>query len=145
MLETILLAHIASTLVLVGIIWVVQIAQYPFFVHVKDENFVSFHRTYTSWITPIVAPLMLLELFTGVALVFFSSENLDYPLFWTGLVLILLIWASTFFLQVPLHDRLAQGFDVKTHAALVKTNWIRTILWSLRGALSIYFAWELLK
>jgi hypothetical protein len=145
MSATLFLTHIASTLILVGIIWVVQIAQYPFFVHVKEEDFVSFHRTYTSWITPIVAPPMLLELFTGIALLFFPPENIDYQLFQIGVILILGVWASTFFIQVPLHDKLARKFDSQTCAALVKTNWIRTVLWSLRGALVIYFAWENLK
>jgi hypothetical protein len=146
MTKTILLLQIASTLVLVGVIWTVQIVQYPFFSQIAAAEFSSFHRTYTNWITPIVAPPMLVELATSVALLFFPPENIDSKLIWAGLILALLAWASTFALQVPLHEKLARGgFDPKTHRALVNTNWIRTAVWSLRGVLVLYFAWQLIR
>jgi len=37
---------------------------------------------------------------------------------------------------------LSTGFDEKVHQALVTTNWIRTILWSLR---SVLLTWLMLK
>jgi hypothetical protein len=44
------------------------------------------------------------------------------------------VWASTFLLQVPCHDRLSRGWDEGVHARLVQTNWIRTVLWTARLA-----------
>jgi hypothetical protein len=64
---------------------------------------------------------------------------------WIGIGLILAIWLSTFFLQVPLHERLAQGFDAETHRSLVNTNWIRTAAWTLRAVLVLWLLWLALK
>ena len=38
-------------------------------------------------------------------------------------------------LQVPRHQTLATSFDAGTHRALVRTNWIRSVAWSVRGGL----------
>jgi hypothetical protein len=57
------------------------------------------------------------------------------PILYVGLVLLAAIWLSTFGLQVPLHRRLELGFDDDAHAALVRTNWIRTLAWTARGLL----------
>ena len=140
-----LLINLASTLFLAGVIWIVQIVQYPFFSQICAENFSEFHRVYRNRITPMVAPPMILELGTAIALLFFPPANIDFKLLWASLILSILAWASTFFVQVPLHDKLAEQFHAETHAALVKTNWIRTILWSLRAALVLFFAWQSLK
>jgi hypothetical protein len=43
------------------------------------------------------------------------------------------IWLSTAFLQSPLHTTLGRGFDPRAHRFLVTSNWVRTVLWSLRG------------
>jgi hypothetical protein len=145
MTKTILLAHIAATLFLAGVAWVVQIVQYPFFSEVSPEKFSAFHRTYTTWVTPVVAPPMIVELATAIALLYFKPENIDVRLIWCGLIMVALLWASTFFLQVPLHDKLSAGFSAENHAALVGGNWIRTVLWSLRGVLVLYFLWLNLK
>jgi uncharacterized membrane protein YGL010W len=145
MTKTILLLHVASTLFLVGVIWVIQIVQYPFFSQISTNSFAAFHRTYRNWITPIVAPPMILELATAIWLLFFPIENIDGKLVWSGLALIVVIWISTFFIQVPLHEKLAEKFDSKFHAALVRTNWIRTFAWSLRGVLVCGFIWQMMK
>ena len=38
---------------------------------------------------------------------------------------------------MPLHGRLAQGFDAVAHRRLVSTNWVRTAGWSVRGLLAL--------
>ena len=60
-------------------------------------------------------------------------QVVHYPLM--GTAGLLGLWGSTFFIQVPLHNALSQAFDPKNHARLVQTNWIRTIIWSLRALL----------
>ena len=81
--------------------------------------------------------MMLLELISGVFLLRrFHSE----PLLWINLVLLAGIWLSTLFLSVPIHSELGHGQDQNKIDRLVKTNWPRTILWSLRLIiLTIYF------
>jgi hypothetical protein len=54
---------------------------------------------------------------------------------WLAAAAVLAIWASTFFIQVPVHDRLCVAFDAELHRRLVLSNWIRTVLWSCRSVL----------
>jgi hypothetical protein len=62
-----------------------------------------------------------------------------------SLALVLLIWAVTFFISVPFHNRLAQGFDYISIDGLVRTNWLRTLAWTARLALLSYMLWRLIK
>ena len=58
----------------------------------------------------------------------------------SGAVLVAIIWASTALIQVPCHAKLVEGFDARAHRRLVDTNWIRTIAWTLRGAIVLIMA-----
>jgi hypothetical protein len=142
MAKILLILQIASTLILVGVIWIIQLVQYPFFSEVSTENFPKYHAAHTFWITPVVAPAMIVELITSILIIFYPPGNIDYKLLYFGLILAITVWASTFFLQVPMHNKLAQGFDAEAHQTLVNTNWIRTIAWSMRGILVLFFAWK---
>ena len=143
--KIVFISQIAATFLMTGVIWVIQIVQYPFFSSVSSENFPKYHQGYTFWITPIVAPPMIVELITSIFIIFYPPVNIDSKLFWLGLFLTSTVWASTFFLQIPLHEKLAAGFDANTHSALVNTNWVRTIAWSLRSILMIYFVWKTVR
>ncbi len=57
---------------------------------------------------------------------------------WLGIGLIAFIWASTFLRQVPAHSQLGSGFDEGTWRMLVRSNWLRTIAWSVRAGLVTY-------
>ena len=48
-------------------------------------------------------------------------------------VLVVIVWSSTFLLQVPIHNRLMSGKKEMLIRRLVATNWIRTIAWSLKS------------
>ena len=45
---------------------------------------------------------------------------------------------STITLQVPAHGRLEHGWDPIVADRLVRTNWIRTIGWTIRGVLALF-------
>lgn len=47
------------------------------------------------------------------------------------------IYACTATLQVPGHRALLEGYDERRIRALVAGNWIRTVMWSTRGALGL--------
>lgn len=127
--------HFAATWSLVGLCWLVQRVQYPLMAEVGSGAFAAYEAGHVARIGPVVAPLMLLELGTGGLLWLAGGESFRRPLFAVSLVLLGVVWLSTFFVQVPLHDALASGFDAEKHAALVRTNWIRTVAWSARGIL----------
>jgi len=144
--NSVFVIHAFSTFYLVGLIWMVQIVHYPLMDRVNSDRFAAFETDHSRIITPVVAPMMLLELATG-ALLALGYAPTWMPLWaaWTGLFAILLIWASTFFIQVPCHAILASGFDEAVHQRLVTTNWIRTILWTARGVMVGVILWRALE
>jgi len=130
-----LLVHAAATFALVGVIWTVQLAIYPLFERVGERAFAEYHDRYTQRMGVVVAPLMVLELFTGVRLMSQLTPNASMAVEWSAFMLIVLVWGVTFALSVPLHRKLSRRFDARTARLLVGTNWIRTVAWSLRGVL----------
>jgi carbon starvation protein CstA len=62
-----------------------------------------------------------------------------------GLALVVIIWGVTFLVSVPCHATLSAGFDASAHDRLVSTNWIRTIGWTARAALSVWMLWQALE
>jgi hypothetical protein len=78
---------------------------------------------------------MLIELGTGVALLWRRPVAMPLTWAWVGLLLLAVVWASTLALQVPRHDELRHGFDARAHRRLVGGNWLRTAAWTARAAL----------
>ena len=68
-------------------------------------------------------------------LLWYPVPELPKSLVWIGIGLVAAIWLSTAFLQVPSHGKLVKAFDPAAHKWLVNSNWIRTIVWTARGAL----------
>ncbi len=123
----ILLAEIIVTAILTGLIWTIQLVHYPAFHYVENDRYVDFANFHTKGITIIVMPLMFLEL--GISI--YRALNLDF-INVVLLIFVILIWLSTFLFSVPAHNILAGGKDEKVIERLVITNWIRTMLWTLR-------------
>lgn len=128
-----MLAHFAVTCALAGLIWTIQIVQYPLFDRVGRDAFPVWHAAYTAAITRVVAPLMLVELAGSLWLLGVAGHR--EPAFLASLVLLATVWMATAFVQVPLHGRLARGFDPASHRRLVRSNWLRTLAWTVRAGL----------
>lgn len=131
----IVVAHLASTGVMIGIIWFVQVVHYPLMAGVGRDGYPAYQAAHSRRTTLVVMPPMLLEIATGAWLVLRPSPFFPASAAWTGLALLAVIWLSTFFLQVPQHGRLERGFDAAAHRRLVRGNWVRTVAWTLRGIL----------
>lgn len=136
-METLIIIHGVSTLYMLGLIWFVQVVHYPLFPQIDPLQFETFALEHSRRTSIVVLPPMLLELGTAISLVMVQSTTL-LPKFetLTGLTLLIIIWLSTFLLQVPQHVKLQQGFDKKSHRRLVNSNWIRTLAWTLRSILA---------
>lgn len=130
-----LTAHVLATLYMTGLIWFVQLVHYPLFAQVGADGFAAYEAAHTQRTSIAVIGAMLAELGTAVGLVWARPAQIAATEAWIGLGLVGVIWASTFFLQVPAHARLGQGFDAATARKLVRTNWIRTVAWTLRAGL----------
>ncbi len=144
-IRLLLLVHLASTLIMVGVIWIIQIVHYPLFALVGEESFIRYSGQHNVLITYVVLPTMLIEIGTVGLLALARPSAIPAWLAWLGFALVILIWASTFFLQVPAHNILGRGFDVNAHQVLVSTNWIRTIAWSVRGILALWMVYLLMR
>lgn len=127
---SVLLFHLLLTCALLGLVWTVQVVIYPGLAGVGREAFPAWHAAYTTRIGWLVGPLMLAE--AGSAL-WLLGQGLRSPAFLLSVGLLALVWLSTALVQVPLHQRLAQGFDATAQQRLVRTNWLRTAAWTLRA------------
>lgn len=134
----VLLANAASTFALTGLIWTIQLVHYPAFRYIAESQFVEFEAFHQRQISWVVVPLMLVELATTAALFGWRPAALPVYFAIAGALLVVSVWVCTFAVQVPLHNRLTQGYDRATMDALVHGNWIRTVLWSMRSALLLW-------
>lgn len=139
-----LLIQVATTWAMTGIIWFVQLVQYPSFAQVDSASFEAFHRHHSAAISVLVGPLMIAEALSAVAFLWAPLRAQQTWQIWFGIGLLAIIWASTFLLQVPAHTRLGSGFDEATWRTLVSTNWIRTLAWTARAVLVSYWLYETL-
>jgi thioredoxin-dependent peroxiredoxin len=137
-----LLTHAAVALLMVGVIWFVQLVHYPLLSYVGLSEFAAYEKQHRAFIVWLVAPLMLIEGATAALLVLFAPPIIPAWQLWVGIALLCVIWSSTAFVQVPCHNILSRGFDTGIHKRLVRTNWWRTIAWSLRGGLALSMIWS---
>ena len=126
--------NVISAFLLTGVIWTIQIVHYPSFHYIDKLSFTNFHNFHERRISIVVIPLMLIELITSVALYIYNLSSIFFSL---NLLIVVLIWCSTFFVQVPIHSVLSQKKDKNLIEKLVNTNWTRTFLWSMRMLLII--------
>lgn len=128
-----LLAHVAVTWWMLGIIWMVQVVHYPLFAAVGELSFAAYENEHRRLITWIVMVPMVIELGSAFYLWRYPPRGLPRGELFIAFLLVCLIWGSTAFLQVPAHQVLSLGFDVDVHRELVNGNWIRTLAWTLRA------------
>ena len=108
------------------LIWLVQLIIYPGFLNIGNVNFKDVHKRYTARISLIVIPLMLGQLSLEIIKLFQGEAN--FP----RLALTVSVWLITFIFAVPAHNILGQnGRHKDSILTLIKTNWLRTIIWSV--------------
>lgn len=125
------LANLSVSWGLMLLIWLVQIIIYPTLARIPADRFRQYHRWYVKRIGLIVAPMMIVEAL--VLILWLFSDRFSLP----GVIaacLVMVVWLSTFAVQVPLHKHLALGKDEAAIRRLVNSNWIRTIAWSIKTA-----------
>jgi hypothetical protein len=133
------LAVLGVSFMLLSLIWLVQLLHYPTFRYIDPAAFGAFHAHHTRSISYLVAPLMVGEL----ALAAWCAVQARGHWAWAvPLVLVLFTWANTFFVAVPLHGRLAAGFDRDVIERLIRANGWRTAAWTIKTAwVAVLFWW----
>ena len=102
-----------------------QIISYPLLLKLNKNNFYDYYNSYTKRISFIVIPLMTFEVLLTITLNIILNNFYLYA----SNILLLVIWGSTFFIQVPIHNKLSSSHSNLLVNKLISTNWIRTIAW----------------
>ena len=132
-----LIIHLIATSVMVGVIWIIQLVHYPSFHFIELKQYTTFQRFHMSRISYVVIPAMLTELFTLILIVI-SMDQID-TLVLASAILLIFIWLMTAVFFSGVHQKLTLGYDQTVVDKLVKLNWGRTLMWTLRLLLiSIY-------
>ena len=131
-----------------GVIWLVQVVNYPLYRHVGIENFTQYQGEHIRRITAVVGPIMILELFTSLGLISFlplelAQQNILYPLL-INFVLVVLIWLATVSYSVPIHQNLKDSWSQELYLKLLATNWTRTIAWTIRSCMNTLILYQLI-
>ncbi|UOQ54398.1 hypothetical protein [Hymenobacter cellulosivorans] len=136
-----LLLNFALAAYLTGVIWMVQLVHYPGFAQVSAAGFGAFHQAHLRRMGWVVMGPMVAELLLSGWLAW-SGQALG-PAVWWSLALVIVIWLVTFFISVPFHNRLAQdGYNYITIDGLVRTNWLRTLAWTIRAVVLGALLWQ---
>jgi hypothetical protein len=132
-----LVANLAATLVMVGIIWFVQHVHYPLLASFSVESAPQVALEHQRRTGHVVGLPMAVEGVTTLALLVVRPDGVSVIWPWIGAVLLAVALGSTLFLSVPLHTRMASSPQADTGRRLVSTNWPRTVAWTLRGIVGI--------
>ena len=127
------LYNIVVNSVLVGIILITQFITYPLFKFI-DFDFKKYHKAYTKRMGYVVAPLMIIELLLVMKI---TAQHYSNDIIILISILTLIIWLSTFFIQVPVHNSVSKKIAQNQIVFLIKSNYIRTFCWLLKLILSI--------
>ena len=145
MMRLALLANVAATLYMTGLVWFVQVVHYPLFAGVGPDRWPAYAAAHQRLTTLVVGPPMLLELGTALLLAWRppSGDARTLPL--AALALLAVVWLSTALLQVPAHGRLTSGFDADIARGLVAWNWVRTVAWTGRAGVVLVLVWRAMR
>lgn len=116
-----------------GLCWFVQIVHYPLFKNINASDFPAYQKKNyaTGFIT---VPIMIIELGTCIWLLYINQNEL----FLANAILLAIIWWSTFVFQIPIHQQLLKTPIHQLMNKLIRTNWIRTLSWTVRSILLAY-------
>ena len=137
-IDTLYFIQIVCNSYLVSLVFMTQFITYPTFLHIDKDKFSEYHRKYVNNISFIVAPVMLIELLTLFLIAYFSKDFLIIK----SLIILLVIWLTTFFIMIPSHNKISKAFNEKEINRLINYNWVRTILWSFKLLVIIFLYYE---
>ncbi len=144
-LKLLLIVHAAATLIMTGVILVIQFVHYPLFRLVGTETYTAYQAAHMSAITLVVLPLMGVELITGLLLLGAQPPGVPAWMVYAGFGLIIVVWLMTGLVNAPQHGALSMGFNADTHTALVASNWVRTLAWVARSLLVCAMVWAMIQ
>ena len=118
---------------MLGLILTTQVVSYPMFHFIDKNNFLTYHNNYVKYISFIVFPMMSFELGFSI-LLFLVCKGILFSIL---LFINIMILITTYFIQVPIHNRLGKKFNKQEIDNLIETNWIRVLSWTIKVFLSV--------
>jgi tryptophan-rich sensory protein len=139
--RALLIAHLASTLFMVGMIWTIHYVHYPLFAYVGESTYVAFQSEHVNRIGKLLLFPWLIEGVTLLAVLILAflgqRRDLRLPAFLNGLGMAIALIISGVW-SAPAHGELADGFDAAIHDRLMTANLVRSFAWTLCGICAVW-------
>lgn len=136
-----LIAHLASTLFMVGLIWTIHVVHYPLFAYVGESTYIAFQSEHVDRIGKLLLLPWLIEGLTLLAVLILAflgdRRELRLPAFLNGAGMAIALLISGVW-SAPAHGKLAKGFDADIHNRLMNANFVRTLAWTLCGISAVW-------
>jgi hypothetical protein len=112
---------------ILGVTWFVQLVVYPLFAKVGSEEYVTYHKFYSSQIPlPVILPGFT-SFLSPIVLVFFRPELVPLEIALANAACGLVALVVTLALEIPRHNRLEKGGkQERVIQELIRYNWLRT-------------------
>lgn len=122
-----------------GVYWLLQIVDYPLFLKCNKDDF-NEHYIFHSKNSVIVMLLpMLIDLVFSLIYLMNYSQAINSFMPVLNLLLTITIMYAVFFISYPIQEKLYQdGYNEEEIKKYIKTNWIRTISWSIKVFVLFY-------
>lgn len=135
------IAHLVSTMFMVGLIWTIHFVHYPLFAFVGDAEYAAFQAEHVERIGRLLLVPWAIEGLCIAALLALvvraECRYLVVPVI-LGSACMAMILGISGFLSAPAHGKLADGFDASVHSDLMLADLIRTLAWTVRGAVAAW-------
>lgn len=135
--ELIVIGHLSSTWLLVGLIWTIQLVHYPSFLSIADDSYADFQERHMRSMAQLIGFPWLIEGLSVLGLFVFAPDTQTRVIATVGGLLEALIIGVTIGSAIPAHEVLTRGFDPDAHRSLLRSNWIRSAAWTARGIIAI--------
>lgn len=139
-MNLVIVGQLFSTFFMTGLIWLIQLVHYPAFHRVDSKRFSEFESFHSRTITWIVLPVMSMELVISIYLMVEMAGTYGWWVGLTNLGTVGFLWIYTLLVSARIHGQLAAGYNEQLVNKLVRTNWARTVVWSLRSVFWILIA-----
>jgi hypothetical protein len=137
---------LALTLYMTGMIWSMQVLEYPLFALVGPKEFPAYHQRHNQALPIFVILPSIAAFVSAIALIFTRPARL--PL-WSPIVIAVLdfvVIIATIAREAPLHAKLDRAGQSSTVIQqLVRGNWIRTVLWTVNAIILLVLTAQLIS
>lgn len=131
-----LVLHALGASFMTGLGWFVQAVHYPLFGFADPDRWDRYHAEHSRRTAGVVTVPWAIQGFTALALVGVRPTGVSIVLIVIAVLLAGVTVVATVAFALPAHASLARAFDSDAHRHLVRTNWIRTVAWTLAAVVA---------